>query len=118
MVRLVAMLTITGLLVVSAVRADDKPKGGKEKAKGKVDAEAVFKRLDANEDGKLSKEEFAKFGEQAREKLKEKGKAKNADGRMSEAIFKRLDANNDGYLTLEEFKKIGEMRQQQKKKDK
>ena len=114
MFRLLAMLSLTGLLAVSTARADDKPKG--DKAKCKVDAEALFKRLDTNEDGKLSKEEFAKFGEKAREKIKEKGKGKNANGQGVDALFKRLDTNSDGYITLDEFKKLHDIRQKKNEK--
>jgi Ca2+-binding EF-hand superfamily protein len=107
MFRLIAVLSVAGLFAASPAFADEKPQV--DKAKGKHDPEAMFKRLDTNGDGKISKEEFAKFAEIMREKIK--GKGKGAD-----AIFSRLDTNGDGYLSLEEFKKISEMRQ--KKKDK
>jgi Ca2+-binding EF-hand superfamily protein len=114
MFRLLTALSVAGFLFTSAARADDPPKPAK---KGKQpDPEAMFKRLDTNNDGKISKEEFAKFAEMMREKAKEKGKGKNTGGKGADAIFARLDANGDGYLSLEEFKKISEMRQ--KKKDK
>jgi Ca2+-binding EF-hand superfamily protein len=113
MFRLITALSIAGFMFASSARADDDPKPAK---KGKQpDPEAMFKRLDTNNDGKISKEEFAKFAEIMREKVKEKAKGKNA-GKGADAIFARLDANGDGYLSLEEFKKISEMRQ--KKKDK
>jgi len=115
MLRLLTALYVAGFLCTAAY-ADDPPKPAK---KGKQrDPEAMFKRLDTNSDGKISKEEFAKFAEIIREKAKEKGKGKNANanGKGADAIFARLDANGDGYLSLEEFKKLGEMRQ--KKKDK
>jgi Ca2+-binding EF-hand superfamily protein len=114
MFRWIAILSVAGLFSASPAFADDKPKG--DKAKGKPDPEAMFKRLDSDGDGKISKEEFAKFAEVMREKVKEKGKGKNANGKGADAIFSRLDANGDGYLSLEEFKKVSEMRQ--KKKDK
>jgi len=113
MFRLIAVLSVVGLFSASPAFADDKPKG--DKAKGKPDPEAMFKRLDSNGDGKISKEEFAKFAEIMREKVKEKGKGKNANGKGVDAIFSRLDTNGDGYLSLEEFKKVSELRQ--KKKD-
>jgi len=115
MARFLAILGVTGLLAASPARADDAPKPEKGKGK-KPDPEALFKRLDANGDGKISREEFAKFAEIVREKAKEKGKGKNATGKGADAIFNRLDTNGDGYLSLEEFKKISELRH--KKKDK
>jgi Ca2+-binding EF-hand superfamily protein len=115
MFRLIAALAVAGFLSTSAY-ADDPPKPEK-KGKGKQpDPEVIFKRLDTNNDGKISKDEFAKFAEIVREKVKEKGKGKNANGKAADAIFARLDANGDGYVSLEEFKKLSEMRQ--KKKDK
>lgn len=55
------------------------------------DLEKVFKRKDANGDGRLTIEEF-KTG------MKDKALA-NADKR-----FKRVDANGDGAVSLDEFK--------------
>jgi Ca2+-binding EF-hand superfamily protein len=55
------------------------------------DFEKVFKRKDANGDGKLTIDEF-KTG------MKDKALA-NADKR-----FKRVDANGDGAVSLDEFK--------------
>ena len=112
MFRLIAILSVAGLVAASPARADDKPKGDK----AKHSPEALFKRLDSNGDGKISKEEFAKFAEVMKEKAKDKGKGKNANGKGAEAIFNRLDSNGDGYLSLDEFKKLSEMRH--KKKDK
>jgi Ca2+-binding EF-hand superfamily protein len=94
-------------------RADDKPKA--DKARGKPDSEAMFKRLDANADGKISKNEFSKFAEIVRDRLQDKGKAKNANGKFADAMFSRLDSNADRFISLEEFKKISDIRQ--KKKD-
>jgi Ca2+-binding EF-hand superfamily protein len=115
MFRLITALSVAGFMFASTARADDPPKTAKAKGKH-PDPEVMFKRLDTNNDGKISKEEFAKFTEIVSEKAKEKGKGKKASGKGADAIFARLDANGDGYLSLEEFKKISEMRQ--KKKDK
>jgi Ca2+-binding EF-hand superfamily protein len=71
----------------------------------KADPEAQFKKLDANGDGKITREEFAKMAD-SNPKLKEKPQA--LDKR-----FQLADANADGAITLEEFKKLGA----KKKKD-
>lgn len=65
-------------------------------AKGKGKKGDVFKMLDANNDDKISKDEFGK------------GKGKGSD-----KAFQKLDANNDGFLTKDEFAKGGK----KKKKD-
>lgn len=53
--------------------------------------ENLFKKKDANGDGKLSPEEFKKD-------LPEAAQAR------ADARFKKLDTNNDGSLSLDEFK--------------
>ncbi len=64
----------------ASVMAADKPKR---------DPEAIFKKLDKNSDGKVSKEEFSAV-------VKDAAKADKA--------FAKKDKNGDGFLTLEEFK--------------
>ncbi len=59
---------------------------------GRPNPEEIFKKLDTNNDGSLSLDEF-KAGPRAQ---KEPDKA--------EAAFKKMDKDNDGKLTLEEFK--------------
>ena len=71
-----------------------------QEKKDKRDPAAMFKRLDADSDGKLTAEEFKKLGD-----MGGKGNAERLD-----QFFKRLDADKDGSLTLEEFKKFTEMR--------
>src|SRR6478672_4882681 len=62
----------------------------------------VFKRFDANKDGKLSRAEFEKFADFA---PRLKGEKKEA----VDALFKKLDTKNNGFLTLDEFKKLAEL---------
>jgi len=57
--------------------------------KPKADPEAVFKKMDKNSDGKLSKEEFS---------------AKAKDAEKAGKVFAKKDKNGDGFLSLEEFK--------------
>ena len=74
--------------------------GGAQEKKGKT-PEEQFKALDANNDGKLSKEEFL---------------ARTADDKKDKRgmTFDRWDKNNDKFLSLEEYKEGAAM---QKKKN-
>jgi hypothetical protein len=145
MFSLKAVLLATGLLAgtadappggeqpVAAVKKADK-KGQKKagpKANKKADTlAAVFKKLDANNDGKLSPAEFAKLkdaqtavktvaGKVAKKAKPAKKKAnkgnKAAKGKKKankgDAVFKKLDTNKDGFLSLAEFKKLTEVQQ-------
>ena len=62
---------------------------------------AVFPRLDADSDGRLSRTEFDAFaGNMPRMK---------ADPKVADAVFKRLDADNDRGLTTGEFQKLADL---------
>lgn len=100
MTRWMSALAIAFLFGTVALAEDAK---GDKAARG-GDADAFFKKLDANGDGKVSKEEFKKFFEQMAEKIEKlKGKADFAD-----KIFDKLDANGDGSLSKEEVKQLAE----------
>jgi Ca2+-binding EF-hand superfamily protein len=99
MMRLLCVLSAAGLLAL-APAASAKPKA----AKGDK-LEAMFKKLDTNGDGVLSKEEFAKITEL---RHKKDGSAKGK-GKGVEALFTKLNASGDGKLTLDEFRKIKEL---------
>ncbi len=76
-----------------------------EKGKGKLqklDPEAVFKRLDADKDGKVTKDEFKKLGDFGQGKLKERPQ-------LLDRWFASLDADKDDKLTADEFKKFREL---------
>jgi Ca2+-binding EF-hand superfamily protein len=75
---LIAVALVVGLCGVPVLAAEETP-------------EDVYKKLDANSDGKVSLEEYTAG--------KEGKKKENA-----EKQFKKLDANSDGALSLEEFK--------------
>lgn len=108
-----ASLTAFALFAGSALAedkpAEKKPGDGKRPAKGKFDGkgkgpigEGMFKRLDADSDGKVSKDEFKKLADLGPGgKLKEKPE-------LLDRIFNRLDANGDGSISAEEFKKFSE----------
>jgi EF hand len=117
MLKLLLSLGLVAAMVLSAGvtfgAEETKPKKGKfgekfDKFKdkfgkfgGKLDdekREKLFEKMDADGDGKVSKEEFKKLSENA-------GQGKH--GEFSDRVFDRLDANSDGYLSKEEFKKFG-----------
>ena len=82
-------LILSALLMSAALSysADEK--------KPKPNPEEMFKKLDKNSDGKLTKEEFVG---------KKEGEAKT----KAEAAFDAKDKDKKGFLTLEEFKAKGE----------
>ena len=89
-------LLITFSTSLTFAADDDAPK--KDKGKGKL-----FEKMDTNKDGKISKEEFAKFfGAITKNKLQGKG------DQLAKQIFAMLDANKDGFLSKEEFAKFGQ----------
>lgn len=94
-------------------KTDDKAEK-KGKLAGKVDKSKMFDMMDANTDGKLSKDEFKTGMEKVAEKLKEKaadkgGKAAGAlekiGDKLGEKMFDKLDADKDGSVSKEEFEK-------------
>jgi hypothetical protein len=101
MLRLLCALSVVGLLASAPqATAGQKAKGDK--------VEMLFKKLDTDGDGTLSKEEFAKIAE-LRKKADGKAKGKGVD-----KLFQKLDADGDGKISLDEFKKIKELRQKKK----
>lgn len=88
--------------------------------------EALFKKLDVNNDGKLSKDEFAKIASERKKNKKttaplafvvKKGATKKGASKL-DAVFTRFDANQDGFLSLDEFKKYAAAKAAQKKNKK
>jgi len=85
---LTAVLTLAFVFSIAgfAAAADKKkPDGAK-----KPSAEEIFKKKDADSDGKLSVAEF-------------KGKLEGDKAAKAEERFKKIDKNSDGSLSLEEF---------------
>jgi hypothetical protein len=60
----------------------------------------LFKRIDADRDGQISREEFKAFVRKVAP-----GMARNKP-ELPDRVFDRADMNGDGYLNLEEFKEL------------
>ena len=90
------ILTLCTLVLCSALslKAADEPKKGDGKGKGRMNPEDIFKKLDSNNDGKLTKDEFM-----ANPRAKE-------DPAKAEERWKAMSKGKDS-ITLEEFKAAG-----------
>jgi len=108
MIRCLWMLGMTTALVLAtAVSGADGDAAPKAKG-GLKDTDAIFKKIDANGDGKISKEEFRKFFADIAAKSG-KLSADMAD-QIADKLFDKLDANSDGFLSKEEFQKFADVR--------
>ena len=92
--------------------ADDETKPGTPKPtdKGKLanfDNAKFFEKLDADKDGKVTKEEFKTFRETMAEKIKDKvpGGVALLD-KIYDGLFAKMDADKDDVITKEEFEKF------------
>jgi hypothetical protein len=82
-------IALTAAFLLGGVQAQDTKKG-------KLDAEAIFKKLDANSDGKLSKDEFLKLCDNFKNKDRAREKLT--------AAFEKFDTHKMG-LTQDQFRK-------------
>ncbi len=106
---MVAALTVVLALAAGPRAADGDEKKNDRPAPGQRPGgfgggqflEAMFKRLDADGDGKLTRDEIKKAGENRPD-------ARFNLGELLDRAFDRLDADKDGVLSLDEFKKFGE----------
>jgi hypothetical protein len=112
----VAAAAAAVLALAGGVRADDPKKDDPKPARpggggalAKLLPELLFKKLDADGDGKLTKDEFKKLGDM----IGQLGQGKLKDNpelmdKILDRMFDRLDADGDGKISEEEFKKFGE----------
>ncbi len=83
---------------------------------------AVFAKLDANSDKKLSQDEFGGFKGLVAPKPGKEGKESKKIAEQRAGWFKTLDANSDGAVSAAEFAKVREVvgakKDKKKKEDK
>lgn len=84
-------VTLCGAFTLQAADAGKPKKAGE----GKRNPEEIFKKLDSNGDGAVTKDEYLA------------GPRGKQDPVAAAEQFKTLDKNNDGKLSLEEFKDGG-----------
>lgn len=90
LLTLTALLASASLALAAEGDRPKKPEDGKP-GEGKRNPEAVFKKLDANADGAVSKDEFL-AGPRAKQ-----------DPAKAGEHFSRIDKDSDGKLSKEEF---------------
>jgi hypothetical protein len=116
-----AVVAFAASLIATPPGRADEPAGQKKNKNKGPDIEAIFKKLDADNDGKLSSTEFATAMQELRKK-KEGAEAKKPGkgAKRAELLFAKLDADKNGTLSLAEFKTVievmKEMKQQKKNK--
>ena len=98
----VLVFTLAAFVAATGVFADDAPK--KKEGRKHPSPEQIFKKLDGDQDGKLTAVEFAK--------------SRRIDGDEAKAkeIVGRMDTNKDGSVCLDEFTKAREKRHAQRGK--
>lgn len=77
----------------------------KAKAGSAIQHGEIFKKLDANSDGKISLDEFKKLHD-----VMPKAKKEKSAGSQKvdlEKVFKHLDKNSDGFISKAEFEEFG-----------
>ncbi|MCE9564100.1 MAG: EF-hand domain-containing protein [Planctomycetes bacterium] len=129
----VKALVVAAAFLFSTMPANAADKKAKKANKAADKTTALFKKLDTNNDGKLSTAEFAKLAEvqKATKAANPKKKAKPAKVKKankvakpnknkakkgtkkadkSAALFKKLDTDNNGSLSASEFAKLKEVK--------
>ncbi len=101
---LAAILAASLFLIDSAIVAQDGAKGVK---KGKIAVETLFKKLDVNKDGKLTKDEFLRLADN----LKNKDMARE----KLTTVFSKIDPESKG-VTLDQFRDFIESKRKEKSK--
>jgi Ca2+-binding EF-hand superfamily protein len=105
MTRFIFGVSVLGAFFLPLAGAD-----GAQPTHAKHDMAALFKKLDTNNDGKLTRDEFMKLPDALGRKPSAAGKHQQMLGKL----FDKLDADGNGTLTLEEFRKLPQVRREMK----
>jgi calcium-binding protein CML len=99
MLRLILTLGLFGgLLAAGAATADDTP--GDKKGPQEMNGAKLFRKIDANGDGKIGKDELKDFLSRVA------GNRIKGRERLFNRIFQQADSDGDGYLSPDEFKAL------------
>ena len=98
-VSFLVVLSLTGVLAAPAEARVGRAIGVAKAAKRKHDPAQMFRRIDTNNDGKISLAEFTA----------------HHNGEKAEHLFKRMDKDNDGFVTPAEFANAMHHRKDNKK---
>jgi Ca2+-binding EF-hand superfamily protein len=110
MVRTLSLFALLAAFTLGA-RADDE----NQKKRSLIgDPEEMFKKMDANSDGKVTKDEFKKGFEKLAEKLPKLADKKDRLDQFVARIFGMIDIDSNESLSKEEFKKLSEFRKGKK----
>jgi Skp family chaperone for outer membrane proteins len=121
MIRKLFLLAAFAGAATAAFGEDTKAekKAEKKGKAGAIDKAKVFEKLDADADGKVTKEEYKKGFDKLKETLAEKGgeKAKALVEKMdADKSFEKIDANKDGAISKDEYEKFEPLADLKKKK--
>lgn len=96
-----AVFTVMLLGAAGVASADQRNQGHRP------DASKIMQKLDANDDGQISRREFADKGDRdqraARGEHRNRDRDQRADRPTAAQRFERLDRNNDGSLSIHEL---------------
>jgi Ca2+-binding EF-hand superfamily protein len=105
------LVAVIALAFSTPAMAQDEKKN--EKRRDRETPEQAFKKMDADGDGKATKDEVTKWVE-SNERMARRAKD---DPEFVNNMFKRMDGDGDGKVSLDEYKKYRETAGARKKKD-
>lgn len=103
----VVAVTMFGMSAIAKKCENNAKAAGAAKKHKQIDFAAVFNKMDANNDGKVSKEEYLT----AREEVAKKRGRDAPPANVLEKRFAKMDANSDGNLTVDELKAVAKKAQ-------